>query len=278
LVKLVWFPLLSGLFVLTACGEPLTVSEAGSKYSGYTVSKLTSEQRYKSLGPNDPSLGTRYIYHATDGRAYYFKETPKGYRRRESGRWWVGDDKICYSMRVTSAEDVEGGQCAPAGTDAVWSSFERGDTRNLAPRRPAAGNSRNQKGVDCTFNISCAIKNTPNGEMAAAVVLGVGVLFGQGMANAAAEGGYADTGPNSSGDTKPSKSNPTTTTASSSGYRIFETTQYSSGQTVVARGKCNNGRSFNVRYYPENGGGSRSYSIYSLFGSSVDNVATKFCS
>ncbi len=132
--------------VMTGCGEPLNKSDVKSKYSNHTVSKLTREQRYLHLGPNDRSLGTRYIYHSSNGRAYYFKETPKGYRRRESGRWWAGEDKICYSMRITRAEDVEKDQCAPAGTDVMWSSFVRGDTKGLAPRHVATSNPKRTAG------------------------------------------------------------------------------------------------------------------------------------
>lgn len=140
--------IMGGLLFLSACGEPLKQTDVKSKYSGYTVSKLTNEQRYARLGPNDPSLGTRYIYHASDGRAYYFKETPKGYRRREAGRWWAGENKICYSMRVTRAEDVEGDQCAPAGTDVLWSSFKKGDTKGLVPKRST---TRRRSGSDAGF-------------------------------------------------------------------------------------------------------------------------------
>lgn len=136
--------LLPAAAFLAACGEPLTKSEVIQKYSGHTVSKLTFEQRYQHLGPNDPSLGQRYIFHRSNGSAYYAKATNKGYKRREAGRWWAGEDKICYSMRVTRSEDPEGDQCAPAGTDVAWSTFERGDTKGLAPKRSTArrgGNS-----------------------------------------------------------------------------------------------------------------------------------------
>lgn len=64
---------------------------------------------------------------------------------------------------------------------------------------------------------------------------------------------------------------------SSSGYRIFERITFSAGQSVVARGRCNNGTSFNVRFSPGNGNGARDHSINSLFGSSVDDVAKQFC-
>jgi len=118
----------------------MTKSQVVERYGGNTVSKLTSEKRLDHLGPNNPSLGMRYIYHQTDGQAVYSKRTDKGYARREAGRWWAGDDKICYSMRVTRAEDPEGDRCAPAGTDAAWSTFERGDTQSLGkPVRTARG-------------------------------------------------------------------------------------------------------------------------------------------
>ena len=51
---------------------------------------------------------------------------------------------------------------------------------------------------------------------------------------------------------------------------------YGNGQRVVARGKCANGRKFDVRYYPNNGNSSQFY-IISTSGSSKDNVAAKYC-
>lgn len=62
--------------------------------------------------------------------------------------------------------------------------------------------------------------------------------------------------------------------ASVSGYLITETIAYGPSQTVVARGRCNNGKSFNVRHYPNNG---KKYAIYNLFGSSLADVASRFC-
>ncbi|MGH1423496.1 MAG: hypothetical protein ACRBBU_02125 [Pseudooceanicola sp.] len=64
--------------------------------------------------------------------------------------------------------------------------------------------------------------------------------------------------------------------ASGGGYRIFETIPYSASQTVVARGKCTNGKSFNVRHYPNNGKSAR-FAIYNLSRSSIADVATAFC-
>ena len=46
------------------------------------------------------------------------------------------------------------------------------------------------------------------------------------------------------------------------------------GQSVVAKGKFNGGNSFSVRYHPNN---NPQYYIYSLGGSSVADVAGKFC-
>jgi len=52
--------------------------------------------------------------------------------------------------------------------------------------------------------------------------------------------------------------------------------KYSHDQKVVARGKCANGRKFDVRYYPNNGN-SFKYYIVSTSGSSEDNVAARYC-
>jgi len=125
--------LLSAL-ILSGCGEPLTKSEVEAKFTNSTVTKLSREERYSHLGSNDRSLGNRYIYHSTNGRAYYFKNNDNGYRRKENGQWWAKEDKICYSMRITRAENHDGEQCSSAGVTVAWSSFEKGDTKGLAPR------------------------------------------------------------------------------------------------------------------------------------------------
>ena len=61
------------------------------------------------------------------------------------------------------------------------------------------------------------------------------------------------------------------------GYRVIERYNYSARQTVVAVIKCDsNGRKAKVRYYPNNG--SRPYSIGGGYASSLDEIATRFCS
>jgi len=132
------------LLSVIACGEPLTKQQVTQQFAGHTVSKLSSLKAYEHLGPNDPSLGTRYIYHASDGRAFYSKNTPKGWRRTDSGRWWANENQICYSMRTTLAEDHNGKQCSSAQVEVAFSSFERGDTKKLTPRRAAPKRSNNQ--------------------------------------------------------------------------------------------------------------------------------------
>jgi len=59
-------------------------------------------------------------------------------------------------------------------------------------------------------------------------------------------------------------------------YTWLEHIPYRNGQKVVARGKCGNGRKFNVEYYPNNGDSSKYY-IISTSGSSKDNVAGRYC-
>lgn len=253
--------------MVAACGEPLTQAQVVQKFSNHTVTKTTSEKQLNHLGPNNPSLGQRHIYHASNGSAYYFKSTPKGYRRGEAGRWWAGEDKICYSMRVTRAEDPEGDQCAPAGTEVAWSSFEQGDTKKLVPRRAPARSG----GSDIGFT---------HGDVA----LGLGVL----LAGAAAVAGVAQAAcggpcPSSAATSAPSgparqagtgSASAKPAAAAPSGYKIFSTIPYGPGQSVVARGKCNGGYSFNVRYHPNN---NPQYYINSLGGSSVADVAGRFC-
>src|SRR6056297_3042525 len=257
--------------VLAGCGEPLTKAQVVEKYRGNTVSKLTSEKRLDHLGPNNPSLGKRYIYHQTDGQAVYSKRTDKGYARREAGRWWAGDDKICYSMRVTRAEDPEGDSCAPAGTDAAWSTFERGDTQNL--RRPVkrarGGNSDIGFGYDKVLALAGAALVVGGGlAKAADAVCGAGGC----PASQAAPANGNSRATSSSG----AKSSGAGQSANASGYKITETIKYMRNeQTVVARGRCNNGNSFNIRYHPDN---SPKFFIYSTGGSSIDNVAKRFCS
>ncbi len=257
--------------VLAGCGGPLTKAQVVEKYRGNTVSKLTSEKRLDHLGPNNPSLGTRYIYHQTDGQAVYSKRTDKGYARREAGRWWAGDDKICYSMRVTRSEDPEGDSCAPAGTDAAWSTFERGDTQNL--RRPVRTARGGQSDIGFGWDKVLA------GAGAALVVAG-GVakaseaLCGSGGCPAGASAS-ATSQPKatSSGNARSSRSG---TREAKSGYKITSRIPYERHtQEVVARGRCANGKTFNVRYRPDN---NPKYFIYNLGGSSVDDVASRFCS
>ena len=61
------------------------------------------------------------------------------------------------------------------------------------------------------------------------------------------------------------------------GYKVIERYDYSPRQTVVAVIKCDsNGRKVKVRYYPNNG--SRPYNIGGGYGSSLDEVSSKFCS
>lgn len=254
------------LAVLAACGEPLTKAQVTQKFSDHTVTKTTGEKQLNHLGPNNPSLGQRHIFHATNGQAYYLKSTPKGYQRREVGKWWVGEDKICYSMRVTRAEDPEGDQCAPAGTEVVWSSFEQGDTQRQVPKRTTSRSG----GSDIGFGYD-------------KVAIGVGVAIAgaaaiAGVAKAACGGPCPDvsSAPSSSNATasRPRPASSNNASSAPSGYTIFSRIAYGQGQTVVARGKCNGGYSFDVRYYPNN---NPKYYINSLGGSSVDDVANRFC-
>jgi len=60
------------------------------------------------------------------------------------------------------------------------------------------------------------------------------------------------------------------------GYTITENIRYSSGQSVVARGRCSDGTKFNVRYSPNTGTAYR-YTIYSTSAASKEEVAKKFC-
>ena len=267
------------LCVLLAGCQPMTKADIVSRYSGKTVSKITGEQRYVRLGANDPSNGSRSIYHAPDGRAYYFKQTHKGYRRAEAGRWWATEGEICYSMRITRMEDPEGNNCAPAGVDAAFSKFESGDVKKLVPARRKTAPSRKVAssggGVDCTWDIACAIRHTPGGAAAAAVIVaGAGAL----IASGAGSGGGGYSAPASSG----SSASPSTPAASApksrarpTGYRIISTAKYGPGQTVVARGKCNkNDGGFSVKYHP---GNNPPYFVATAGGRTIDEAALKYC-
>ncbi|WP_439527051.1 hypothetical protein [Roseovarius mucosus] len=249
----------------------MTQAQVIEKYSGNTVAKLTSEKRMDHLGPNNPSLGTRYIYHQTDGHALYSKRTDKGYSRQEAGRWWAGNDKICYSMRVTQAEDPEGDTCAPAGTDVVWSSFERGDTKGLRRSVTVARGGQSDIGFGWDKVIAAA-----GVAMAGAVAVGAASekLCGPGGCTG---GDYSSASAqpqsSSSGGSQTSSSAPRET---KSGYTITERINYErNAQTVVARGRCADGKTFNVRYHPDN---NPQFFIYGSGGSSVDAVASRFCS
>lgn len=257
--------------LVAGCGEPMTRTQVIQKYQDHTVTKLTSENSYKHMGSNNPSLGQRNIFHSSDGRAYYFKATDKGYRRSEAGKWWAGEDKICYSMRVTRAEDPEGDQCAPAGTDAAWSTFERGDTKNLRPKRTASRSSGNS-GIGLS-----------TGRLLTGVAIAVtGAAVVGSLANKACGPGgcpTASSGAPGAGSASKAKTAAPASRASASaatGYRITQTYTYGPGQDVVARGVCNKGgASWPVKYHPNN---SKKYYIYTRGGSSIADVASRFCS
>ena len=63
-------------------------------------------------------------------------------------------------------------------------------------------------------------------------------------------------------------------TLSASAYKIYSTHSYGPAQKVVARGACNDGTQFNVRYNPGNG---NPYQIYSTFRKTAEAVIRDFC-
>ena len=58
-------------------------------------------------------------------------------------------------------------------------------------------------------------------------------------------------------------------------YRIFDTYSPSGNGSPIAKGECNDGTNFTVKYYPNNG---QKYAIYSGFGRSAEAVIASFCS
>ena len=110
----------------------------------------------------------------------------------------------------------------------------------------------------------------------------VGKMFVDGTKDAWANSSdysYSGSSASSSSQSAPfgNSSSSTRNSGAQSGYKWLEEVDYSRGQKIIARGKCNNGSRFNVEYYPDNGYSSRFY-IYSTSGSSKDDVASKFCS
>ncbi len=211
------FPLLGlSLLSLVACGEPLTKQQVTEQFAGNTVSKLSRLKAYEHLGSNDPSLGTRHIYHANDGRAFYTKNTPKGWRRTDSGRWWANENEICYSMRATLAEDHNGKQCSSAQVEVAFSSFERGDTQKLTPRRVAPKRTNNQSS-GLGFSLSDV-----------ATIAGVGFAGATVFANVVCPSGNCSTptasapAPRSSGSGNSSASSPSSSASVSRGVKNIE--------------------------------------------------------
>jgi len=117
--------------------------------------------------------------------------------------------------------------------------------------------------------------------LAIAGLYAVGKMFVDGTKDAWANSSdYSYTGSSASSSSQNTSSRKSSGSAGSSGgqsgYKWLEEIDYSRGQKIIARGKCNNGSRFNVEYYPDNGYSSRFY-IYSTSGSSKDDVAAKFC-
>ena len=62
--------------------------------------------------------------------------------------------------------------------------------------------------------------------------------------------------------------------STASAYRIFDTYSPSGNGSPIAKGECNDGTNFTVKYYPNNG---TKYAIYSLWGDSAEEVISRFC-
>lgn len=123
-----------------------------------------------------------------------------------------------------------------------------------------------------TFFNLCVFVDNP--VATGALLLGAGMLL-KGIASTDVSGG-ADTG-YLTDNTAPSQPSRKTGNAIASGFQITSHETYRTGHNIVARGHCNKGGSFKVRYYP-NQNSSKNHSIDGFWGNSVNNVATKFCS
>jgi len=258
--------------LLSACaevGEPLSMGQVTSTFSGATVTTVSSDSRQMRKDFSNPSLGERAIYHAPDGRAYYTKQTDEGYRAREAGRWWARDNQICYSMVVTQAENNDS-RCSSANVSVAYSEFTPGDVMGLAPRRRAPSASGSSTGGASVYSALAVL-----GGLALGAAVVSSALCGENCDTSGGSGGTSSSS-GSSSSSKKAGSSSTATAKAASGYKITERIAYGPGQTVVARGRCGNGRSFNVRYYPDQNA-SRDHSIYSLFRGSVDEVARDYC-
>lgn len=256
---------LASMLALAACGVPASKQNIVASFKNKTI--YTESPR-------------NYMYMRADGRAFNV-ELDAG--QKHLGRWWAEDGRVCEDFPTDNGVscipiyEADGRVQVPFPAKLV-SGDPFGVQRQFS-RTPSRSSSNRTSGVvDCTGDLACAIRNTPGGDLAAAVV-GAAIVGGtKAIANAPAGTFNTPASPTSNATSNSATSNSSrAANASVSGYKIFERIRYSSGQDVVARGKCNNGNSFNVRYYPNNGNGSRDHAIYSLFGSSVEDVASRFC-
>lgn len=264
--------LLFAVFLLFACDT--TPPDTDPKL---IAQKLINKTRVVKVDNTTLSNGytinghTNYVFHRNDGvytryQINYFEDNYKDY-----GTWSVRTGQVCYLRNGASKPSCR--NIYPDGTGVKFSSgFLRDGDIGGTQRR----NGVKRLGKPATLGDLVKGLNDLGKAIGASPV---GTVLG-GMANAC-QNIDCSGGSTSATPTRETSGGVSTASASSkktaSGYRIFETYNYSTGQEVIARGKCNNGKSFSVRFYPNNGNGAKDHGIYSLFGSSVDDVANKFC-
>ena len=259
--KLIPFSLIGGSVILASCGP------AGPPASRDQIMRaLVDKTRYEHIQVTG-YMREYYGFHRRDG---VFTESDRvwsnGYSRvYRSGTWTVSDGKVCYKLK-------DGNRCSNLYLTDKGVQFASGEIR-----KGDVGGTQRKNGIRPLDAVPLGKALADLGKAIGASPVGTVM---RGMAKACQS---MDCSADSAGNT-PAKANAKTRTTKTAaaketgGYRIFQTFTYGPGQDVVAKGKCNNGRSFSIRHYPNNGNGNRDYAIGSLFGSSSAGVAKKFCS